>query len=235
MLPIISNTNPKVSLRYKLDQVRARSFTSTVPILMPTTLALSSPDVETFSTPPSTPTPPEILFKPSLSRKNSRPSILRISNTSAEWTSGIVLDPQISPEYRQEPTPTTLPPNGSSIANGGEPRSAGLRSQITPSHLPPRMEQPTRSPCFIHSHLNNSPSLTDWLRAKRIQGAAAKKKRPHQLSMDGAAYDDDDDEEEYSGSLTAQLAETAVGVREMSKQLGTFTSLRSLHLGAFSR
>ncbi|CAE6474216.1 unnamed protein product [Rhizoctonia solani] len=33
-------------------------------------------------------------------------------------------------------------------------------------------------------------------------------------------YDDEDEEEEYSSSLTRQLAETAVGVREMSKQLG---------------
>ena len=60
-----------------------------------------------------------------------------------------------------------------------------------------------------------------------MQEAAAKKKRPHQLSIDGAAYDDDDDDEEYTGSLTAQLAETAVGVREMSKQLGAFVSLHS--------
>ena len=49
--------------------------------------------------------------------------------------------------------------------------------------------------------------------------------------MDGAVYDDeneDEDEEEYTGTLTAQLAETAVSVREMSKQLGTFASFRSL-------
>ena len=89
------------------------------------------------------------------------------------------------------------------------------------------MEQPTRSPCFIHSHLNNSASLADWLKAKRLQGAATKNGGPHQLSIDDIDYDD---EEEYPGSLTAQLAETAVGVREMSKQLGTFiSSLSSVH------
>jgi NAD+ kinase len=81
------------------------------------------------------------------------------------------------------------------------------------------MEQPTRSPCFIHSHLNNSASLTDWLRSKRAQEAAANKKRPHQLSLEETVWDDED-EDGYAGSLTAQLAETAVGVREMSKQLG---------------
>lgn len=81
------------------------------------------------------------------------------------------------------------------------------------------MEQPTRSPCFIHSHLNNSASLSEWLKAKRLQEAAGKKKRPHQLSVDETVYDKDE-EKEYAGSLTARLAETAVGVREMSKQLG---------------
>lgn len=58
-----------------------------------------------------------------------------------------------------------------------------------------------------------------------MQEAAAKKKRPHQLSMDGIDYDE---EEEYAGTLTAQLAETAVGVREMSKQLGAFASFLPL-------
>ena len=95
------------------------------------------------------------------------------------------------------------------------------------------MDQPTRSPCFIHSHLNNSASLTDWLKAKRAQEAATRKNRPHQLSMDGIVYDEDEDENEgeFGGSLTAQLAETAVGVREMSKQLGT--SLPSVHFLLF--
>lgn len=57
-----------------------------------------------------------------------------------------------------------------------------------------------------------------------MQEAAAKKKQPHQLSMDEIAYEDEEEEGEYAGSLTAQLAETAVSVREMSKQLGTFAS-----------
>ena len=99
------------------------------------------------------------------------------------------------------------------------------------------MDQPTRSPCFIHSHLNNSASLTDWLKAKRAQEAATRKNRPHQLRMDGIVYDEDEDEDEggFGGSLTAQLAETAVGVREMSKQLGTSASLRSFPPNFFFR
>jgi hypothetical protein len=39
--------------------------------------------------------------------------------------------------------------------------------------------------------------------------------------LDGDVVDDDDD----TGSLTRQLAETAQGVREMSKQLGKFSSI----------
>lgn len=54
-----------------------------------------------------------------------------------------------------------------------------------------------------------------------MQEATTKEKRPHQLSIDGMSYDEDD-EEEYAATLTAQLAETAVSVREMSKQLGAF-------------
>ncbi|KAF9792893.1 ATP-NAD kinase [Thelephora terrestris] len=191
---------------------------------------MASPDVETFSTPPTTPMLPEILIKPSLSRRNSRPSGLRISSNSTEWTSDIVLDPHASPEYGREPTPTTRTrrSNSSPIVNfGGEHRPADSRTQITSSHVPPPMEQPTRSPCFIHSHLNNSASLTDWLRAKRLQEAAGKKKLPHRLSLDDTV-ESDEEEEEYVGSLTAQLAETAVSVREMSKQLGRARVLSSI-------
>ena len=36
--------------------------------------------------------------------------------------------------------------------------------------------------------------------------------------------DEEDDEDDYTGSLTTRLAETAVGVREMSKQLGEHCS-----------
>jgi len=47
-------------------------------------------------------------------------------------------------------------------------------------------------------------------------------------------FDEDEEEEAFGGSLTAQLAETAVGVREMSKQLGASASLRSLPPSAFA-
>lgn len=98
-----------------------------------------------------------------------------------------------------------------------------------------------RSPCFVHSKLQG-PSFTEWLREKQnkaeqeahLQGPNGVDVNPVSIS-----YPDDglievsgtqkhqyvpEDDEETAGSLTKQLAETAVGVREMSKQLGEFTS-----------
>jgi NAD+ kinase len=43
---------------------------------------------------------------------------------------------------------------------------------------------------------------------------------PENTSLDSSVLGAVDEEEDYGGSLTRQLAETAVGVREMSKQLG---------------
>lgn len=93
-----------------------------------------------------------------------------------------------------------------------------------------------RSPCFVHSQLQG-PSFAEWLRAKhqksiqetRLDGSKGVTANPMGLSYpDGSVseaavergYMDEEDEEETAGSLTKQLAETAVGVREMSKQLG---------------
>lgn len=99
------------------------------------------------------------------------------------------------------------------------------------------------SPCFVHSHLDKSASLTDWLKtrsaadqliigdlgvAKSLQHSASAKLH---ISNGASAFsrpgpdrvssrESDIEEDEFVGSLTKQLAETAVGVREMSKQLG---------------
>ena len=93
-----------------------------------------------------------------------------------------------------------------------------------------------RSPCFVHSQLQG-PSFTGWLKAQevgqetrvegppkavddvRLVGQGLQEGFVPQPSYDQNYYDE---EEETAGSLTKQLAETAVGVREMSKQLGTF-------------
>lgn len=103
-----------------------------------------------------------------------------------------------------------------------------------------------RSPCFVHSQLQG-PSLTGWLKSKqqkitqeaRIDGPP---KAAENVNVVGQSYPDgsltepayengyqhhEEEEEETAGSLTKQLAETAVGVREMSKQLGTLLICRS--------
>jgi NAD+ kinase len=169
--------------------------------------SLLSPDIDVFTTPPSTPTllPPDVQIRPSLSRKNSRPSSLHLyPSTDAE----IVVDDQPSPEATS--ALHEIPEKGACMTNGTQMQSS----------RPPRMHS-AKSPCFVHSHLDKGASLSDWLRSKPRQehhrpslNSNLLKSRPQDLHLD---YDED---EEYYGSLTAQLAETAVGVREMSKQLG---------------
>ena len=173
--------------------------------------SLLSPDIDVFTTPPSSPNllPPDVQIRPSLSRKNSRPSSLHLyPSIDAE----IVVDDQPSPEATSALPVHEIPEKGASYMTNG--------TQMQ-SPRPPRMHS-AKSPCFVHSHLDKGASLSDWLRSKPRQehhrpslNSNLLKSRPAQdLHLD---YDED---EEYYGSLTAQLAETAVGVREMSKQLG---------------
>ncbi|KAK4705427.1 NAD+ kinase, partial [Phenoliferia sp. Uapishka_3] len=103
------------------------------------------------------------------------------------------------------------------------------------------------SPCFVHSHLDNS--LSGFINKKDSQAAALRRKKSTAAALgskgkepaakvngvaessleedsdtasEGKCSNDDvlDDGEEEGPSLTRQLAETAVSVREMSKQLG---------------
>ena len=103
-----------------------------------------------------------------------------------------------------------------------------------------------RSPCFVHSKLQG-PSFTEWIREKHVKAQETRldgMKPSADVNPIGLSYPDgtlsdapsiraphydveDDDEEETAGSLTKQLAETAVGVREMSKQLGEYAARRS--------
>jgi len=191
----------------------------------------SSPEMEIFSTPPTTPGPQVHQMRPSLSRRNSRPSSLHINQ--ANWASDIVVD-DTSPN---RPSPVT-----------GQEHSNTPRIQDIP--LPPAEEalpvhdhpKVLDSPCFVHSHLDKGASLTEWLRNKQhaLIGATdvgvAKSLQNLNISApsdpqhadrvsppDNVAVEADEDyETDYSASLTKQLAETAIGVREMSKQLGEF-------------
>src|SRR6266702_110690 len=109
-------------------------------------------------------------------------------------------------------------------------------------------QSPTMSPCFVHSNLDKGASCSEWLNtsngfprisiAPALQPTSAHKApsrryrkldnrqvilipyedEEHEHVFDVSDYEDDDG----NGSLTKKLAETAVGVREMSKQLGAF-------------
>ena len=98
-------------------------------------------------------------------------------------------------------------------------------------------QSPTMSPCFVHSNLDKGASFSEWLNtsnglrpisvAPALQPTSAHKSpsrryrkldEEHEHVFDVSDYEDD----EGNGSLTKRLAETAIGVREMSKQLGAF-------------
>ncbi|KAK0195236.1 ATP-NAD kinase-like domain-containing protein [Armillaria mellea] len=172
-----------------------------------------SPDADTFSTPPTSPFDGSI--RPSLSRKSSRPSSLRLDSTRTEWPNNIVLE------------------------TSGATNGHILTETITPTSSHSRMDTgvpPIHSPCFVHSHLDKGASLTEWLRNKQTAfipevGVAHSLQRngingvDHQISPPSSASSSvisssNDESDDYGASLTKQLAETAVGVREMSKQLG---------------
>ncbi|KAF5351997.1 hypothetical protein D9756_007404 [Leucocoprinus leucothites] len=193
---------------------------------------------EVFSTPPTTPGPDAELNQTN-SRRSSRPTSLHIDHRqNAEWKPDIIVDTS-SPIINTNGAHTlpivgnseTVVPNNSSSVNHYKSR--------------PHMDSPPiNSPCFVHSHLDKGASLTDWLRTRSGAGQSVDAGdlgvarslqhstfiKPHipsgesnfgQTKPDRAPNGESDaEEDEFVGSLTKQLAETAVGVREMSKQLG---------------
>ncbi|KAI0036862.1 ATP-NAD kinase-like domain-containing protein [Vararia minispora EC-137] len=190
-----------------------------------------SADNEVFSTPPSTPS--AFLDRkaaasldpllPSLSRKpNSRPSNLHI----AQFNPDVVLD-QNSPGTARSP-----PSQAESRDVDSVPSSAASSASDSPVYLPNIIN----SPCFVHSNLDKGASFADWIRGKQGPhsfdlGVSKSLQSPmiehsslahHRHDARSGEYVDDcdDDDDSTSASLTKQLAETAVGVREMSKQLG---------------
>jgi NAD+ kinase len=126
--------------------------------------------------------------------------------------------------------------------------SSNQRQQLNHSS-PTSYSQPMKSPCFVHSYLDKGASLADWLKRKQHNAhvGVAKSLEPvkempvpipkmtngdHSASTSQSSssvsspMDHQFDEEYDAQSLTRQLAETAAGVREMSKQLGMFAILR---------
>ncbi|KAF9451283.1 ATP-NAD kinase [Macrolepiota fuliginosa MF-IS2] len=211
---------------------------------MPAVLSRSllSPGVdEVFSTPPTTPGPQVQTehANQSLSRRSSRPTSLHIDHLqTGEWNTDIVLETSpVAITNGIQHLPSSRMDNSESTVV--DPSSA-LDHHRSRSHM---NSQPVSSPCFVHSHLDKGASLTDWLRtraganqtaisdlgvARSLQYTTAPSRAHHPGAYspfsgprpDQANGESDGDEDEFVGSLTKQLAETAVGVREMSKQLG---------------
>lgn len=121
--------------------------------------------------------------------------------------------------------------------SSSSPSSMSTTGSQKPITMNPN-QLPKRSPCFVHSHLDKGASLQDWLREREKEvlgidlGVAQSLQRVK--PRDGTLYTpkipesrgaepvitESDDDEALGGSLTRQLAETATGVREMSRQLG---------------
>jgi NAD+ kinase len=189
-----------------------------------------SPDGEVFSTPPTTPALSNADIRPSLSRRSSRPSSIHTEYSRAEWTPDVVLDvlsPKKSGESASDLTPVAANVGGEFVTT---PQSQAVNSKPVVCKRRKSMD----SPCFVHSHLNKD-TLAGWMRPERpklamgVVGVAPSIDPNDALlefsasatrSASGADSPSVDGDEFGGDSLTKKLADTAVGVREMSKQLG---------------
>lgn len=225
-------------------------------------------DLEIFITPPTSPSisrtnsyadddadmnflPTESVIRPSLSRRGSRPSIvssLSPLQTNVTWNHDVVVEQQspanlvgnkaiaTSPTIADASITHQSASSATPVSISSSPSSFGsIPLSMDSSHLP------TKSPCFVHSHLDKGASLQDWLHTKEGEvlgtdvGVAKSLQQPQRprdhsnqavspqvelLCGNGATRTSGNDDDDDPGSLTRKLAETAVGVREMSKQLG---------------
>lgn len=202
------------------------------PFVQKTHSDLLSPNIEIFSTPPTTPNAlmDSEEIRPSLSRRGSRPTSLTLAYSQAEWNPDIELEENSPVASRKAQIAGTAP--ATTMATGGlSPRSSSATpsSNLNLEALKPSNDfhQPMASPCFVHSQLDKGASLSDWLRKKHKQtidngdvGVAKSLQKVNGGARESVPDVAADDDEDYGGSLTKQLAETAVSVREMSKQLG---------------
>lgn len=203
----------------------------------PPTSPMPDPIVSTASAPP--PPPPPLVRKPSRLGTVSRPSSLVLDRNSNYQD--IVVDSSASPAAPKTnggTVPVIIPTAVSSSTSASMPIASSTGSR-TAAVMNGHSDEPARSPCFVHSHLDQGASLTDWLRNKQNTllgevGVAPSLQRngrePHSglstadsspTSAGGSVFTSNEEDDECNGgSLTKQLAETAVSVREMSKQLG---------------
>ncbi|KAK7035247.1 hypothetical protein VNI00_012014 [Paramarasmius palmivorus] len=172
----------------------------------------TSPDTEAFSTPPTTPGVMSESLGPSIQRRGSRPSSLQLSSSQAGWNPDVIVEEASPVQHRK--------------TNGHADPSQMSRDYTITAETTKKPHRPIDSPCFVHSQLDKGASLTDWLRTKQngiLSGPSSEasngtnQSSPSSIAGTEFSLDDDSD---YGSNLTRQLAETAVGVREMSKQLG---------------
>ena len=239
---------------------RLASSAPSTPRVQTTMQTIHSPDNDVFSTPPSTPGVQDL--PPSLRRRTSRPSNLRIQHSAPDFAPNIVLDQQDSPELkRAHPSPHAYAATngshspaaaassslgtgpGASLTHPAAPTaSPSLAPSGRPHHHPhasapahPPSPQTATSPYFVHSQLQGV-SIQDYLHAKKCKAIHDARMEHARNDPSASASTDSDpysarssefndlDDDYDAGSLTRQLAETAVGVREMSKQLGESSS-----------
>lgn len=94
--------------------------------------------------------------------------------------------------------------------------------------LPPHLHKAVTSPCFVHSQLDSGMVSSEYFKNKQhhtpdfndVGLANSLQDLNHGIlsNLDNPF----EDEDELGNSLTKCLAETAVAVRDMSKQLGIF-------------
>jgi len=163
---------------------------------------------EIFSTPPLSPEP--TTQQHSLSRRNSRPTSLLLDRQRTEWKPDIQLT--TSPDFN----------NPAGVPVLSEEKTL-MPTAVSQHPHPPELQKAVASPCFVHSHLDKG-MLTDWLKTQSHPANNVGLAKSLQHPGDGIVLDldngSDDDEDELGNSLTRRLAETAVAVRDMSKQLG---------------
>ncbi|KAG9018673.1 hypothetical protein FRB90_010588, partial [Tulasnella sp. 427] len=211
-------------------------------------LNLNSPiDPSMYSTPPTSPSVFKILQQqssssqpqhPGLPRRSSRPQTIQIAKSQGPPVQVAIDSPAatntLSPNDHQ-PHPSSsspLDPMSSEDTTGA--------ATVVPDHHGRAPVLP-KSPCFVHSLLDKGASLTDWLKSSTptydskpktqddesrhgsttsYTGSPTPSDSSNSLGFQTSSPTEYDEEEDGAASLTRQLAATAVGVREMSKQLG---------------
>lgn len=190
-----------------------------------------SPESEVFSTPPTSPMP---IHVPSTSAATS----LRPTGNRGGRPARLLLDPSKAASNSFQPSITL---EGPTLAHSLSIPDIQEQAAVRDPSVMSINETAMKSPCFVHSQLEKGASLVDWLKNTHIKGnvnvAKSLGSPRHAVAASPAGSlhpEDGEDDEAFSNSLTRQLAETAVGVREMSKALGEWLNVLAMSYGAYN-